>query len=217
MMNELMKITEEEGRQVVSARDLYSYLEIKKHFTQWFDQNKTQFNEHVDYQAVNLYVNASNGIGGTNKTDYALTIDCAKEMAMMSKVKKGKQAREYFIECEKLAKTLLPLTKLGWMELAVKTEKENLALEQTNNNLSTALDALSDWAGILKVSQHNKIRENVLNWRILKRKSAELGFEVKKVPSNRYAGGQNLYHITVFKAVYPQLNYNFSKGLMRIG
>lgn len=98
---ELIKISEQNGKQAVSARDLHAFLEVKNHFTQWFDDNKSQFDEDVDYQAIKVFLKHSNAPGGTNRIDYALTLDCAKELAMLSKVEKGKQARRYFIECEK--------------------------------------------------------------------------------------------------------------------
>jgi anti-repressor protein len=59
------------------------------------------FNESVDYQAIKEFINHSNGVGGTYKTEYALTLDTAKEIAMLQRTEKGKQARQYFIECEK--------------------------------------------------------------------------------------------------------------------
>jgi len=44
------------------------------------------------------------GRGGHNKIEYALSIDCAKEISMVEGNEKGKQARRYFIECEKRLK-----------------------------------------------------------------------------------------------------------------
>lgn len=128
-MTELIKITEMDGRQVVSARELHSFLEVKKHFTDWAKDQLEWFAFNVDYQAVHLQVNASNGIGGTTKVDYALTIDAAKEIAMMSKVAKGKQARQYFIECERRLKHLAAPTpkQLAYAILQLEEDKERMA------------------------------------------------------------------------------------------
>lgn len=106
-MNELIRITKNgTGQDVVSARELHKFLEVKNHFTQWFDDNKTMLDESVDYKAIKVYLTHENGVGGIYSKDYAVTLDCAKELAMLSRVEKGKQARKYFIECEKIAKDI---------------------------------------------------------------------------------------------------------------
>lgn len=103
-MKELIKITEQNGNRAVSARELHQYLETEDHFTQWAKRMfEYGFIKNIDYQAVHEFVKHSNGIGGTNKTDYALTIDTAKEIAMIQRTPKGKQARQYFIEMERVA------------------------------------------------------------------------------------------------------------------
>jgi prophage antirepressor-like protein len=85
-------------------------------------------------------------------------------------------------------------------------EEKQLALQKVEN-LNTVLDNLLDWVSIIKVSQHNKVKEKIFDWRVLKKKSEELGYVLKKAESPRF-GYQNLYHINVFKACYPQYNYD---------
>jgi hypothetical protein len=84
-------------------------------------------------------------------------------------------------------------------------EKEQLLLQV--DNLSTALDSLVEWFSIIKVSTKNKIKESTFDWRQLKTKSKEMGYAIKKAASPRFEF-QNLYHVNVFKACYPQFNYN---------
>ena len=102
-MTELIKITtNENGSQVVSARELHKFLEITTPITMWMPRMIDYgFEEGVDFEAVNIFVNASNNTGGTNKKDWALTLDTAKEISMIQRSEKGKLARQYFIECEK--------------------------------------------------------------------------------------------------------------------
>lgn len=90
----------------------------------------------------------------------------------------------------------------------IEEQKQKLLLENKVENLSTALDSLSEWTSIIKVCQFNKVKESKFDWRKLKAKSLELGFEIKKAESRRFAY-QNLYHVNVFKACYPQYNYSF--------
>ena len=105
-------------------------------------------------------------------------------------------------------KPKLPTTyKEALLELVrIEEEKEQLLIE--NDNLNTVLDNLTDWISIIKVAQHNKVSEKVFNWRLLKSKSQELGYTIKKAESARY-GYQNLYHINCFRALYPKFSYSF--------
>jgi anti-repressor protein len=136
-MQELVKVTiSSEGSQLVNARELYDWLEIEDHFTQWANRMfEYGFEEGVDYQAINQYVKHQNGIGGTNKTDYALTLNCAKEISMIQRSDKGKEARQYFIECERKlieTKPSLPTTYLEALkELIIKEETNQKLIAET--------------------------------------------------------------------------------------
>ena len=98
-MNELIKITERDGKQAVSARELYAFLEIQTPFTMWAERMfEYGFTENVDY--VSLSQESEKPQGGRPQIDYALSISCAKEISMLQRNDKGKQARQYFIEAE---------------------------------------------------------------------------------------------------------------------
>lgn len=98
-MNELIRITERDGKQAVSARELYTFLEIQTPFTMWAERMfEYGFTENVDY--VSLSQKSEKPQGGRPQIDYALSISCAKEISMLQRNDKGKQARQYFIEAE---------------------------------------------------------------------------------------------------------------------
>lgn len=101
-MQELIKITEQNGKRAVSARELHTFLEVETRFDIWcsrmFDYG---FAENIDYQHLYKNVQLPNGAIRKVLDDYALTLDCAKEIAMLQRSEKGKMARQYFIECEK--------------------------------------------------------------------------------------------------------------------
>jgi len=102
---ELIKITEENGNRVVSAKELHQFLDAATRFDKWIKRMfEYDFVEHIDFQCLTKNVPTPNG--GVKKAldDYALTIDCAKEIAMLQRTEKGKLARLYFIEMEKKAK-----------------------------------------------------------------------------------------------------------------
>jgi Rha family phage regulatory protein len=88
-------------------------------------------------------------------------------------------------------------------------EQKQQALLQVSN-LNTVLDNLLNWVSIIKIAKHNNLNETYFNWRFLKIKSQELGYTIKKAESPRF-GYQNLYHLIVFKACYPELNYNLKR------
>lgn len=96
-MNELIKVTEENGEQLVSARELYEFLELdKSQWARWTKKNIEEiFEENQEYQRLDIVSN------GNNTTEYILKLDVAKELAMLSRSEKGKEIRKYFIELEK--------------------------------------------------------------------------------------------------------------------
>lgn len=106
MDNELIKITTKGGKQLVSARELYEFLGLSKRFSVWFETYKSEdygFTEGEDFTSVLSGTVVNNG-AKRELQDYAITIEMAKEISMLSKTKKGKEARKYFIACEKKLK-----------------------------------------------------------------------------------------------------------------
>lgn len=104
-MYEIIKITESEGIRVVSARELYEFLGGQERFSKWFArQLEWGFVEKVDfnpYQQVRVAQEGERENIEREITDYALTLDTAKEIAMLQKSEKGKKIRQYFIDIEK--------------------------------------------------------------------------------------------------------------------
>jgi phage regulator Rha-like protein len=107
---------------------------------------------------------------------------------------------------EELEQNLTPKTYIEALKALVVSEEAKQKAIQQVENLNTVLDNLLEWVSILKVSKFNKVSEKHFDWRVLKKKSEDLGYTIKKAESPRY-GYQNLYHITVFKACYPEYNY----------
>jgi anti-repressor protein len=98
---EIIKINLRNGEQVCSARELHDFLEVKEDFTDWCKRMfEYGFEQHRDFTRI-----FGKSTGGRPSTDYALSLDCAKEFSMLQRTEKGKQARQYFIACEKAAKS----------------------------------------------------------------------------------------------------------------
>ncbi|WP_226019998.1 antA/AntB antirepressor family protein [Serratia symbiotica] len=87
-----------------NARDLHEFLGVRRDFSTWIKNRIADygFALGVDF----LLVHQNGGIkkvrGGDRRSkDYHLTLDTAKELAMVERNDKGRQVRRYFIECEK--------------------------------------------------------------------------------------------------------------------
>ena len=102
-MDELIKITEHDGKRAVSARELHQFLENKRQFADWIKQRIDQYGfvENQDFEVIHNFVKKPEG--GRPTTEYALSINMAKELSMVENNENGRMARKYFIECEKKA------------------------------------------------------------------------------------------------------------------
>jgi anti-repressor protein len=86
---------------VVSGRLLHKELGVKTRFSQWVEQNFKLFNEGEDFSPV-VTTTPQNQHGGTQEVqDFAIKLDMAKHLAMISKTQKGREVRNYFIQVEK--------------------------------------------------------------------------------------------------------------------
>ncbi|HYE12227.1 MAG TPA: phage antirepressor KilAC domain-containing protein [Patescibacteria group bacterium] len=101
-MSSLIQINNDSERQTTSARSLWEFLDKPyDKFTKWFDKFKEYgFGENEDFREVCTKIHTSNG-AEHDAVDYEITIDMAKELSMLQRSEKGKQARQYFIELEK--------------------------------------------------------------------------------------------------------------------
>ena len=96
-MTELIKVQERDGEQLVSGRELHQFLESSERFSKWWERMVGYgFIENKDYT---LYQK----VHPQNKQeiiDYLMKISMAKEISMLQRNEKGKEARIYFIKCE---------------------------------------------------------------------------------------------------------------------
>lgn len=144
-MTDLINITEKDGKQLVSARELHEGLKVEKAFSTWIQLQL----ENVDaIENVDFFPLKEKSIGGRPSIDYVLTMDIAKEICMVigamprtnDETKKlSKEFRKYFIQCEKKLKELsenskpqLPNDYLSALKALVASEEERQRLEEEN-------------------------------------------------------------------------------------
>ena len=120
--------------ETVSARELHSFVESRQEFSNWIKNRieKYGFVENVDF----LIILSKTHTGGRPSQEYFITLDMAKQLAMVENNEKGMQVRKYFIECEKRLKQELPTSYLEALEALIQKEKEKLELTNQVDNLT---------------------------------------------------------------------------------
>ena len=165
-MSDLIKITTKDGKQLVSARELHDFLEIKTEFRKWFPRMcEYGFVENVDFTRAFQKCPTLGGI--QTVADYAITIDMAKEISMIQRTEKGKQARLYFIECEKKLKEvdvkanlLLSIYNGGQEGIAAAKKLTELEVEEATKPLlpkAEFYDAVTDSKDAIPMSSVAKV------------------------------------------------------------
>lgn len=103
------KISDSEVK-TVNARELHQFLEVKSRFNDWINNRIRDFGflENKDFVTV-----TKNLVSGGSQKEIYLSIDMAKELSMVERNEKGKQARQYFIDMEKVAKSTDPMMLLN--------------------------------------------------------------------------------------------------------
>lgn len=101
-IGEMFNIQEkEDGEIAISGRELHKALEVKTRYNDWFERMINYgFEENNDYTALTQKRVTAQG-NAINYFDHALTLDTAKEIAMIQRSEPGKRARQYFIQVEK--------------------------------------------------------------------------------------------------------------------
>lgn len=137
-MNELINVQMNENQEpIVSGRDLHEFLDVSTKYTDWFKRMcEYGFVENVDYILLPNF-EKQNGSGGHNKIDHHLKIDMAKEISMIQRTDRGKQARQYFIAVEKAWNT--PEMIMGRALKMADQQMKQLKIEVSNLKVETEI------------------------------------------------------------------------------
>ena len=150
-MKELIKITERNGVDVVSARELHQFLEVGTRFDNWIKRMlEYEFTDGVDYVKIDCP-----NLDADFQWDYALSLDCSKEISMIQRTKKGKQARQYFIAFEKIANDVIN----NQLKTATDSAKRRLYINNRIKEIdSNIFHEMKERKGLIK--ERNRIDQN---------------------------------------------------------
>ncbi|WP_273719162.1 MULTISPECIES: antA/AntB antirepressor family protein [Bartonella] len=175
-MNTLIEIKEQiidqEIVQTVNARDLHAFLEAKRDFSNWIKDRITRYNfiegqdfvKTQDLRSPNLASAKSRAVIAIN---YYLTLDRAKELSMLENNQKGREARLYFIECEKRVKQVVapqidyssPKAMIGFLNyLQGQIDQKDTIIEDLTPK-AMALESLQRHDGLFGLTEAAKILE----------------------------------------------------------
>lgn len=121
-----LEIIRQKDDLLIDARLLHKRLNSKRQFSNWIQDRIKEYGfvEGIDFCLTNL-LSKKKGRGGHNAKDYFLTLDMAKEIAMLERNETGRQIRRYFIQAEKKARGVSVLPKEKEVFKGIETKKIN--------------------------------------------------------------------------------------------
>lgn len=203
-MNELLKIEVNENQeQTVSGRELHMFLGIETRYGDWFSRMlQYGFTEGKDF---NLLKKEQVQIEGKREvkreiTDHIMKLDMAKELCMLARNDKGKEARQYFLEVERewnspekvMARALkLADNKLKELKVFVAEQTKQLEAAKPKIIFADAVAAadstilIGDMAKLLKQNGHNTGQKRLFEWLrnngyLIKRKGSDYNMPTQR-------------------------------------
>ena len=190
---ELIKLTKNsQGIETVNARELHAFLEVKTRFNDWIANRISEFGFTENKDFVSL---TENLVSGGKQNVFHISIDMAKELSMLERNDKGKQARLYFIECERIAKSKqVPQSFSEALQLAANQAK-HLEAQAAKVNY---FDKVCDTTGLVNATQVGQ------------------KFKMSAVTLNKNLDGLNVYNRSIKRGrAFQQWFVDSGNGIMR--
>ncbi|MEA8964042.1 phage antirepressor Ant [Campylobacter jejuni] len=152
----------------VNAREIYKYIKITSNFAEWINRRINHYNfiENQDYIIELVYTK------GRPRKEYYVTLNMAKELCMVENNEKGRQARRYFIDCEKRLKNL------------EAEQMQKLAFRQSLGYKSQLKQQKEHYENKIKALQYDLEHKNELSFK--RKLSKEELLELRKILAKDY-------------------------------
>ena len=150
-----------QAQQTVNARELHAFLEVQTRFNDWI---KNRVDEYGFIENQDFITFTENLVNGGRRIEYALSLDMAKELSMVERNAKGKQARQYFIDCEKRLSGSMKIDFNDPLQAAKAFIEAETARRDAERKLLIAGGALTR-LGAAKGSQCLRESAKLLKWK----------------------------------------------------
>ena len=146
-MDEIIKVDYTSDQPTVSGRELHAFLEVETPYAKWFNRMiEYGFTDGTDFSTVDKNVHRADGAQMPQiQHDHQLTVPMAKELCMIQRNERGKQARQYFLRIEEQWNSpdaiMERALKIANARVA-KLRGENLQLQATNSTLTVEKQVL---------------------------------------------------------------------------
>jgi anti-repressor protein len=218
-MNELIKIEQRDGKRVVDARELHAFLEVTSKFADWIKNRieKYRFIEGQDYTTF-----SKNLEKGRPSTEYAITLNMAKELGMIENNQKGSLVRQYFLEMEEKAISAVaksqalapkPMNSLDFLQYSLDVMKEQakrMEVLEEKVELIAAKQVTSsmDYFSVAGYWSYKKVKIDSVRAAAVSRKVKKLcttlGHLISKVTDPRY-GTVNTYPADALEVIFKEM------------
>lgn len=151
-----------------NAREIFQFLNSEQEYANWIKNRINHYNfiENQDYIIELVYTK------GRPRKEYYVTLDMAKELCMVENNEKGRQARRYFIECEKRLKNL------------EQEKMQKLAFHQSLGYKSQLAQQKEHYENKIKALQYDLEHKNELSFK--RKLSQKELLELRKILAKDY-------------------------------
>ena len=204
-MNELIKIQVNNNQeQIVSGRVLHMFLGVETPYMKWFERMlQYGFDENRDF-----WTKMSESTGGRPSTDHIMKLDMEKELCMLARNEKGKQARHYFLEVERewnspekvMARALvIANNRIETLTLENTMQKKEIAEARPKVVFADAVSAsdntilIGDMAKLIKQNGHPIGQKRLFQW------LRDNGYRIKRKGADYNSPPQYAMELDLFK------------------
>lgn len=212
----LIPLTTHDDAQAVMGRDLHAFLEVTTRYNDWINRLIEKYGFVAGQDFYSKMSKSPNG--GRPSENHILTMDMAKEISMVQNNERGRQARRYFLECERVARehaqmadnaksVIQQMTRSEILQIALNAETERLELEAKNKELTPkaeAYDEFMDATGKYNVGTVAKMLGKSQNW--LFRELRNRGVLISKGAMKNTPYQQYMHHFEIKAHYYERSN-----------